>query len=207
MTAASREDSAPARVAAILAGGAGTRIGGAKAAVELAGRPLIAYSLKAARAAGLAPLVVAKAVSHLPDVDCEVVIEPAEPLHPATGVVAALERAGAPVVVLPCDVPLLPPELLAALARSTDRFAMPDGPRGQPLIARYAPGLIPLLRSAATEGQSMGALAERIGGMRLGTADVPGLGDLDWAFANVNEPSDLERLEAEVRRRLASGPG
>jgi molybdopterin-guanine dinucleotide biosynthesis protein A len=45
---------------AVLAGGRGSRLGGAKASADLAGRPLISYPLAALEAAGLAPFVVAK---------------------------------------------------------------------------------------------------------------------------------------------------
>ena len=65
--------------AAVLAGGAGSRLGGAKAMALLDGRPLIAHVLAAVRAGGLEPVVVAKADSPLPPLDCPVVFEPAQP--------------------------------------------------------------------------------------------------------------------------------
>ena len=52
--------------AAVLAGGLGSRIGGDKALVQLAGRPLISYPLAAAQAAGLDAVVVAKRSTSLP---------------------------------------------------------------------------------------------------------------------------------------------
>jgi molybdenum cofactor guanylyltransferase len=45
---------------AVLAGGRGTRLGGAKPTTELAGRPLISYPLAALTAAGIEAFVVAK---------------------------------------------------------------------------------------------------------------------------------------------------
>jgi CTP:molybdopterin cytidylyltransferase MocA len=51
---------------AVLAGGLATRMGTAKASVDLCGRPLISYRLGAVRAAGLEPVVVAKRASRLP---------------------------------------------------------------------------------------------------------------------------------------------
>lgn len=53
-------------VGAVLAGGAGSRLGGAKAMVKLAGRPLISYPLAAIEQADLEPVVVAKACTELP---------------------------------------------------------------------------------------------------------------------------------------------
>ncbi|MBK5220825.1 MAG: NTP transferase domain-containing protein, partial [Thermoleophilia bacterium] len=52
------EIGAGAVLGAVLAGGSGSRIGGAKATVELAGRPLIAYPLAALEAAGVEAVVV-----------------------------------------------------------------------------------------------------------------------------------------------------
>jgi molybdopterin-guanine dinucleotide biosynthesis protein A len=47
-------------IGSVLAGGRGSRLGGSKATVELAGRPLISYPLAALAAAGLDAFVVAK---------------------------------------------------------------------------------------------------------------------------------------------------
>lgn len=59
---------APGPIGVVLAGGAGRRMGGAKASTPLAGRPLIAYPIAALRAV-LAPVaVVAKRDSGLPPV-------------------------------------------------------------------------------------------------------------------------------------------
>ena len=66
----------PAPLVAVLAGGRGRRLGGAKPAAELCGRPLVAWPLEAARAAGLEAVVVAKAGTPLPDLDVPVWIEP-----------------------------------------------------------------------------------------------------------------------------------
>lgn len=201
MSRARREGEGPARLAAILAGGAGVRMGEPKATVELAGRPLIAYPIAAARAAGLAPFVVAKEESALPELDCPVLREPDEPRHPLTGIVAALEHAGTPIVVLPCDAPLIPPDLLAVLASTRSPLAMPEDPRPQPLIARYATSLLDRLRSARDASVPLTELAERLGGLRLGDSRLRLIGDPDLMFANANEPADLGRIEEVLRAR------
>jgi len=138
-----------------------------KATIELAGRPLIAYGIAAARAAGLEPLVVAKPESELPPLDCPRIAESDERPHPLAGVIAALDYSGAPLVALACDVPLVPPGLLAELAHRRASFAMPAAPQPQPLVARYTPGLLPRLRSALDGGESLIGLSEELGGDRL----------------------------------------
>ncbi len=187
-------DAAPALRAAILAGGAGSRMGAPKAAVELAGRVLISYPLAAARLAGLAPFVVAKRSSALPPLTCPAVIEADAPQHPLVGIIAALEYAEAPIVVLACDAPLVPAELIAELGHRRARFAMPVHPRPQPLVARYTPGLLPRLRRALADGGSLTALAADLGGDRLPEPELRGFGDPERMFANVNDARELERI-------------
>jgi molybdopterin-guanine dinucleotide biosynthesis protein A len=191
-------DTEPARHAAILAGGASTRMGTPKAAVELAGRPMIAHPIAAARAAGLEPFVVVKRASPLPDIDCPLVAEPDDPRHPLVGIVAALGHTGAPVVAIACDTPLVPPGLLGALAAVRAPFAMPTHPRPQPLVARYSPALLPRLRAALARGDSLTSTAADLGGVRLGEEALREFGDPDDYFANVNEPADADALAARM---------
>lgn len=197
-------DAAPARVAAVLAGGAGSRMGTPKAGVELAGQPLISYVIAAARDAGLSPIVIAKSGSALPDLDCPVFAEPAVPTHPLVGVIAALEHTGAPIVVLACDVPLLPPGLIKLLASLPAPFAMPIHPRPQPLIARYAPVTLDRLRSGLELREPLTEVARALGGSHLDRAALEPFGDPAWVFANANDPDELERIGAELLRRARS---
>ena len=200
--AAAAGDAAPAKRAAILAGGAGSRLGGApgsKASVELAGRPLASYAVAAARLAGLAPVIVAKDSSRLPSLGCPVVTEPAEPQHPLTGILTALEQYGEPLVVVACDVPLVPSELLAELGHRRARFAMPIHPRPQPLVARYTPGLIPRLRRALDDRAPLVEVAEQLGGDGLRAQELRSYGDPEVMFDNVNTPADLRRVTARLR--------
>lgn len=57
---AAKRNSDGGGLGAVLAGGRGSRLGGAKPTAELAGRPLISYPLAALAAAGLEAFVVAK---------------------------------------------------------------------------------------------------------------------------------------------------
>src|SRR5947207_3700164 len=96
-------------VGAILAGGAGRRMGGAKATRLLRGRPLVDYPAQALAAVCDRVVVVCKPGTALPaggpwelwdD-------EPADPRHPAAGIAHAVERAGAPVLVCAADMPFV----------------------------------------------------------------------------------------------------
>jgi molybdenum cofactor guanylyltransferase len=185
-----------ARHAAILAGGKSSRMGVPKAAVDLAGRPLITYPIAAARAAGLEPLVIAKASSPLPPLDCRIVAEPDEPTHPLTGVIAALQHVAEPVVVIACDLPLVPAELIAELASREPDLVVPADPRPQPLVARYAPALLPRLQASLVMGEPLVKLVADICGEAISPDELRAFGDLEVMFANANDPAELSNIEA-----------
>lgn len=182
---------------AVLAGGRGSRIGAPKATVELAGRPLIDYPLAALAAAGLEAIVVAKGTSILPpSLTAEIVVEPDEPTHPLAGIVAALRHVGRPLVVVGCDFPFVPPELLRELADAAEPLVVPapDG-EPQPLVARWTPELLPRLEAALAREEplrrTVAALAPRL----LEDADLARFGDPDRIFLNVNSEADRRAAE------------
>jgi molybdopterin-guanine dinucleotide biosynthesis protein A len=105
-------------VGAVLAGGRGQRIGGDKAIVSLAGRPLLSYPVRAMLGALDQVVVVAKPSTLLPALgDVAVWQEPEHPSHPLVGIAEALRRAaGGWVLVCAGDMPFVPVPLLASLA-------------------------------------------------------------------------------------------
>ena len=185
-------------IGAVLAGGSGSRIGGAKATAQLDGQALISYPLAAALGALGSVAVVAKDDVELPQLDqrVELWIEPDEPRHPVIGVIEALRRAeGRAVVVIACDLPLLTSEVVALIAGadaegSVALLASAAG-RPQPLLARYEPGALELLLDFDTDGP----MTEQVMALMPTLVDVPA-----EASFNVN---DLEQLK-EVSRRLRS---
>lgn len=191
-------DDAPARTAVILAGGRSRRMGTPKAMVEVAGMALIEHPIAAAREAGLQPVVVAKPGSELPDLDCPRLDEPEEPRHPLAGIVRALESLRAPIVVVACDLPLLPAPLIAELASMRTAFAIPANPRPQPLAARYSPGLLPALRQGMVTDSPMVRVTSELGGEVLGESALRAFGDPAWMFANANDPVELALIERQL---------
>jgi molybdopterin-guanine dinucleotide biosynthesis protein A len=171
-------------------------MGEPKPAQELAGRPLISYPLGAVRAAGLEAAVVAKPESELPDVDFRLIRETAQAAHPAAGILAALEAAAGPVVVLACDMPFVPPQLLMVLSQLDAGAAMPQiGGRLQPLLARYGPGVEPELERAIEREEPLREAVRRLDPLVLGPDELAGFGDPDWIAFNVNDRRDLETAE------------
>jgi molybdopterin-guanine dinucleotide biosynthesis protein A len=175
----------------VLAGGQGRRIGGQKATVGLGGRPLIEYPLQVLSTVLDEVAVVAKPDTTLPSLPGVTVwIEPQEPHHPLVGIVEALAVAGGrPVLVCACDLPLLTPALVRALARADPCgrpavVAVADG-QLQPLLGCYqASALTPLRRLAA---EAKVALRAAVASLEPRLLDV---GEAESLF-NVNSPEDL----------------
>ncbi len=183
----------PLPLGAVLAGGAATRLGGAKATAQLAGRPLITYPIEALTQAGITPVVVAKHGSDLPELDSEVVTEPDEPRHPLAGVVAALRHAGARgALVLPCDVPFVSPMLLRILASATSTTTVRSGGRIHPLIAFYSYESLEHLESAMASGDSATAALEDL--------NPEWIDAIERETFNVNTPEDLARAEDVLKQ-------
>ncbi|HET9163318.1 MAG TPA: NTP transferase domain-containing protein [Solirubrobacterales bacterium] len=184
-------------VGAVLAGGGGRRIGGTKAAVELAGRPLIFYPLAAVEAAGLEAIVVAKRDSALPSLGCPLIEEPERPRHPLCGIVAALRYAGGrPLIAIGCDMPFVPPALLSWLASVPQPLAVPtlEG-HPQPFPARYSRGLLPALEQGLANLQSMRRTIESLGPLLLEEEELAAFGDPGRLCFNVNTLEDLRKAE------------
>ena len=179
--------------AIVLAGGAGSRLGRPKAAAALAGRPLIGHVLAAARDGGLEPIVVAKADSALPPLDCRIVIEPAAPRHPLCGIIAgleAIEDAGA--VICATDMPFVTGGLLRWLADLDEPLAVIAE---KPLPARYGRALIPALRDALANDESLRALARRLATRHLEIGELAAFGDPRRLLANINTAAELAAAE------------
>lgn len=198
-SARSEPAAGPAPVA-ILAGGRSRRMGAPKALVPLAGRSLLAHAIVTARAAGLPPLVVAKAATPLGPLDVPRCPEPDQPQHPLAGVAAALRWAGRPLVTLPVDMPLVPPGLLTLLAaRPEPLVIVRAGGRIHPLLARFDPTLLDALDAAAAAGAPVVGTLLGLGAAELDDADLTPFGDPTALLVNVNRPEQLAALEDVVR--------
>jgi molybdenum cofactor guanylyltransferase len=198
-------DQRPQPMGAVLAGGVGRRIGGGKAGVQLGGRPLILYPLRAMREVVRDVTIIAKPDTVLPSREVlgevRVLREPPEPRHPLVGIVHALHAArGRSVLVCAADLPFVTAAALAELV-SSDRRGAPaviaTGPGGpQPLLGCYQPEAALLLQAAAREATAPLRRAVAAIGPRL--VELPG--DEDLLF-NVNSPEDLRRAEVIVSTR------
>lgn len=191
---------------AVLAGGLGSRLGGAKAKVMLGGRALISYPVAAIEAAGLEAVVVAKSGTELPALGVVRLDEPDQPRHPLCGIVAALahaERQGkTAVVVIACDMPLVTPELVGGLARAEEPLVVPlAGGHPQPLAARYGTTLLPVLRKALRDGPGpLTGIVNSLNPRLLQPDELARFGDAERMFLNINTAAELKSAERLLAR-------
>jgi molybdopterin molybdotransferase len=184
-------------VGAILAGGAGSRLGApSKAAVPLAGRPLISYPAAALAGVCSSVAVVCKPDTELPGLDgVERWDEPALYRHPAVGIAHALAEAGGAVLVCAADMPFVTADacrtILASAggtAGSSAAVAIAGGVL-QPVLGVYAPAALAAFEAAEPDAP-LTATVEALDPVRV--ALPPAL------VRSVNTPEELAEAEAEL---------
>ena len=174
-------------IGAVLAGGAGTRMGGvSKAMLELDGRPLAVHvAASSPRSASASRSFASPTPSCREIAGVERWDEPAEPRHPLTGIVHALERAGEPVLVCATDMPWITAHACRSLLD-----AAPGGPaavavgEGEmcPVFGVYAPDALETLRAAPADAP----LRETVDALDPVRVALP-----PAILRSVNEPGDL----------------
>jgi molybdopterin-guanine dinucleotide biosynthesis protein A len=181
---------------AILAGGKGKRIGGAKAMALLLGRPLVTHVDAVLRPHVEALAVVGDQHAAIAVGGQSITDEVNDAPGPLVGILASLEWAatiGAEwVVICPCDTPLLPGDLVARLLGGVEQsgLSFAESPGGaHPLVSAWRIELRERLRAAMAAGHP----AARDIMKQFGAAPVRF--EDDAAFLNVNAPSDLAEAE------------
>lgn len=193
----------------VLAGGLARRMGGLdKGLVELAGRPMIEHVLHALRPQ-VGPLLINanRNVDRYAAYGFPVVSDTLQGfMGPLAGVLAALQRLATEfLVTVPCDAPLVAPDLVgrlhaACVANDADVAVATDGRRQQPVFLLLRAGTAPSLDAYLSGGGRK--IDTWFAGLRLAEAD---LSDALDTFVNVNDPDERQRLEA--RLLSTAGPG
>jgi molybdenum cofactor guanylyltransferase len=172
---------------AILAGGAGSRLGGvSKAMLELDGRPLAVHVAEVLVEVCEPVAMVCKPDTELPKIaGVRRWDEPAESRHPLTGIVHALERAGAPVLVCAVDMPWVTADacrsLLDAARGGPAAVAVGEGEMC-PVFGVYAPEALETFQTAPPDAP----LRETVGALNPVRVALP-----PPILRSVNEPGDL----------------
>jgi len=199
----------------VLGGGRSRRFGSPKAHARVGGVPLAARSRDALTevvgrvvlVAGDAELADALGLEDRPD--------RTPGLGPVGGVSTALHwaRDGGldGVLLLACDLPLVPSTLLRAIVDRFDGLSaiVPEslGPLGlEPLCAAYPVSCLTAVDDAARlPDRSMATLLAGLTVRPVPLADVSSLGLPSELFLNVNRPEDRERAERVLARREGAG--
>jgi molybdopterin-guanine dinucleotide biosynthesis protein A len=203
----------------VLAGGRSLRMGRDKAAVALAGQPLLQHMLDKLRAVGLRARVAGlhtpiqySAEHSTAEAAGEVLSDAYPDMHPGcgplSGMETALNKSEAPLVlIVGVDLPLLETEFLAwMLRRASTTGAMATVPRAggkpQPLCAVYRRELLDGVTAALSAGnyKVMKAVEHAPAGGRLDCFDVERVAATGawrstrathWQFMNCNTPEEL----------------
>ncbi len=209
-------------VGVVLAGGKGRRLRTAKAALRLpgsrSGEPgptLVNWSIARLYAVhGIEEILVA-AGDFAVDVGSaergrRVSTAPDGPgSGPAAGVLgAARSRPGRRLLVLACDLPLVPVDLLADLAASDADLApaatnVRDPRSMNPTCALWAPPALDRLAARIERGDNRLHPLTRCAALRIEPVDAGRFGDPEDVLLNVNTAADWERARRLVKRESA----
>lgn len=192
-------------VVAILAGGAGSRIGGGKPIRLLGGTRLLDHAYAKAGAMGAPVILVVRDPCQADGFAGTVVVDAPAIEGPMAGLASALAWAtkarADKVLTLPCDMPFVPADL-----RSRLELAL-SGPQGAAVAAsgeRLHP-ICALWRTSVLE-----TLVQRAGEGRLslhGLSEAVGCGVAHWSsadgdpFININTAADLAVAETILQRQ------
>ena len=179
----------------VLAGGESRRLGRDKALLELDGETLAARAARLLAAACGEVAVADRGRAVAPG--CRSLAD-GPGRGPAAGILgAAAAYPGRPLLVLACDLPRVPPGLLAELARTADcDWAVPRWEGGvEPLCALYAPTALALLAARVAKGRfDLHGLADTDLAVRyLEGSLLASFGEPAEMFLNVNTQQDLKR--------------
>jgi molybdopterin-guanine dinucleotide biosynthesis protein A len=195
----------PGPVVGVLAGGHSRRLGRDKAALQVAGEPLLARTVRLARAAGLEVAVSGRTAGQVDGI----VGGPAGPLlclpdeepglGPLGGILTLLRVLDRPVLAVAVDLPRLSVEALAWLAGEgrlglyADGLGVRDG-EGilQPLFSIYTPLVLPLAERLLADGRRAPREVLMAGRFRLVTLPERFHDEL----TGIDTPADLERLDS-----------
>lgn len=184
---------------AVLAGGNGRRMGGGKPMRRFGSGTLVDRALQLAAGYGPTVVVVLREDGQLdPEIKAQRIYDAAAIPGPLGGLAAVLtwarDHGHSHVLTLPCDAPLLPPNLLTGLAAAvcSDRRAAvaASGGRIHPTCALWPVSAADMIEEQVSSGRfSLIGLAERVG---MSVVEWPST--TPDAFSNANTNAELERL-------------
>ena len=194
-------------VTVVLAGGSSSRMGKDKASLVLPeGDTMLERAISICRSVSQRTIVVTRHAAHQQlarRAGADFLVDDG-PQHPASGIVAALEALGSPVVALPCDSPALKPRVLARLTEvnETDFACFAIAGRLHPLPGLYRPAALPHLQEIASGGAPLYSLASRVPSLVLSEHEARALDPELGSFDSINT---LHDFKAKAGRETPEG--
>lgn len=192
--------------AAILVGGQSRRMGRDKATLRLGGQTVLERLVASVTAAVDGPLALVGRAGELARLDglapgAERVCDRDDrPRSALAGIEAALVWSRRPrVLLLACDLPLVPVAVLRALVAPTeaDIVAVPGGRRLEPLLAVYRRALASAVTALLDAGRMRAdGIQEAVDARALPAAVLREADPDGLAGLNMNTPADLARAQA-----------
>jgi molybdopterin-guanine dinucleotide biosynthesis protein A len=191
---------------AILAGGAGSRMGLPKSWMSISGRPILAWLLDRMEWPGPKLLVSAPGLSNPPGVELfgRTVVDSVIGQGPLRGILTALENISTPMAaIMTVDMPMVTQEMLAWLLEKLIqepqrkgiicRAPAQKGTKIEPFPSVFRKEAAAIINTRMNSGRlSVQGLCNEAG---FQAEDVPA----DWpddAWVNLNSPADLAAFEA-----------
>lgn len=206
MSSDTRDTSTASRITAvILAGGRATRMGGAdKGLLLLNGKPMIDHIVRALRPQ-VSRLVVnanRNQANYSRLCECEIIEDIiGDYAGPLAGMASALEATATDLLlVVPCDSPLIAPDLASRMAhalveKDAEIAVANDGERMQPVFTLLRRELLPSLRAYLEAGdRKIDIWFAKHQTVEVDFSDHPEM------FFNVNTPDERTELEDRLRR-------
>jgi molybdopterin-guanine dinucleotide biosynthesis protein A len=184
-------------VGAVLAGGASRRIGRDKAALELNGRPLLAWVVDALRVAFEVVLVVGPSERETLVPNVPIIPDAYPGQGPLGGIATALRHTGAGrIFVAACDMPFLSHALARYLAALAPEAAavVPRSERGvEPLCACYGRACLPVAEALLASGElAMTDLLARVAARIVAPEEWRAHDPVGRSLLNVNTAEEWE---------------
>jgi molybdenum cofactor guanylyltransferase len=186
----------------VLAGGAGTRLGGVnKALVEVGGRRVVDRLLAALRPLG-GDIVLVNNDGSLAGIPGTRVVPDAEPgAGPLMGLYSGLQAVTTPLAVaVACDLPFVSTDLLRgllALAEGYDAVVPVLGEQPEPLHAVYRAACAPAIQNALAQGRKrVNSFFDDVRVRYVREDELRAWDPELRSFLNVNRPDDLARARA-----------
>jgi molybdopterin-guanine dinucleotide biosynthesis protein A len=188
-------------IGVVLAGGRGRRMGGDKAGVLLAGRPLAQWVVDALSAVLDDVVIACRIDTELPALRgvAEAWIPARSPRGAVAGLASALREAGGrPVLACGLSLPLVSPRTVRALAYADARCAAAVVPevegRLEAMVGRWEHAALPVLERLPPDA-SLESAVHAVAGARLPLPEAA------VELTRVESPEDLLRLDRDTLSR------